>query len=333
MQAPDGNFYGTTGQTDTSNQGNQGTVFKITPAGTLTTLYRFCSQTNCADGKAPEAGLVLATDGNFYGTTYVGGANDSGTVFRITPAGTLTTLYSFCSQRNCTDGLYPYAGLVLSDDREFYGTTLYGGASNACISGCGTIFKITPAGKLTTHSFDKTDGGLPYAGLIQATDGNFYGAAAAGGAHNAGTIFKISPGGTLTTLYSFCSNLGCADGINAYAGLLQATNGTFYATTELGGTSITCTSGCGTVFSLSVGLAPFITFVHAAARIGQSAEILGQNFTGVTSVSFNGTPATFSVRRDTFLTATVPTGATTGYVTVTTPSGSLTSNVQFHVLP
>ena len=159
VQATDGNFYGTT---IAGGASNTGTVFKITPSGTLTTLYSFCSQANCADGTNPRAGLVQAIDGNFYGTTFGGGANDEGTVFKITPSGGLTTLYSFCGQANCADGQHPLAGLIQATDGNFYGTTWYGGANDE-----GTIFKIPPSGALTTlHSFGYLDGGYPYAGLI-----------------------------------------------------------------------------------------------------------------------------------------------------------------------
>jgi len=158
VQATNGDFYGTTG-----GGGPGGTVFKITPSGTLTTLYWFCSQTNCTDGNNPESGLVQATNGDIYGTTYDGGANgDYGTVFRITPGGTLTTLYSFCSQPNCTDGGGPEAGLVQGTDGNLYGTTVYGGAN-----GAGTVFRITPSGTLTTlHSFDGADGAGPSFGAL-----------------------------------------------------------------------------------------------------------------------------------------------------------------------
>jgi len=341
IQAADGNFYGTTNVGGLGPSAG-GTVFKITPGGTLTVLYTFCSQTNCTDGVYPVAGLTQATDTNFYGTTSNGGANvgsgclgvGCGTIFRITSGGTLTTLYSSCAKTSCADGAAPYAGLIQARDGNFYGTTSSGGTNRL-----GTVFKITPAGALTTlHSFciqpACDDGATPYAGLVQATDGNLYGTTLEGGAKGYGTVFKITPSGTLTTLYSFCPQTGCTDGVQPWGGLLQGTDGNFYGTTYHGG-HVICSGGygCGTVFSLSVGLRPFVAFVQAAARVGQTAEILGQGFTGATSVSFNGIPATFTVRRDTFLVATVPAGATTGYVTVTTPSGTLTSNVQFHVLP
>ncbi len=202
VQATDGNFYGTTyaGGTSGNCQGGCGTVFRITPGGTLTTLHSF----DCYDGASPTAALVQGTDGNFYGTTYGGGANQYyGTVFKITPSGTLTSLYSFCAQANCTDGSMPYAGLVQGTDGNFYGTTLEGGANSGCSLGsgtCGTVFKITPGGTLTTlHSFCAqsgcADGGNPYAGLVQASDGNFYGTTFERGANGYGTVFKITPSG------------------------------------------------------------------------------------------------------------------------------------------
>jgi len=233
VQATDGNFYGTT---IFGGASGYGTVFKITASGALTTLHSF----NYTDGVSPEAGLVQASDGNFYGTTSGGGAGIAGTAFQITAAGTLTTLYSFCSQNNCTDGFAPEAGLVQGTDGNFYGTTAGGGTSNNCVEGCGTVFKITPGGTLTTlHGFSGADGANPYAGLVQATDGNFYGT----------TVFKITSGGTLTTLYSFCSQNSCTDGLAPEAGLVQATDGNFYGTTLDGGAI-----GVGTVFKLSVGI-------------------------------------------------------------------------------
>ena len=261
IQATDGNFYGTTwggGVYTNSNciaAGGCGTVFQITPAGTLTTLHSFDS----TDGAHPFAGLIQASDGNFYGTTRFGGAYSNsiscsdkpcGTVFRITPAGVLTTLYSFCAQTGCSDGAQPFAGLIQANDGNFYGTTYYGGTS-----GYGTIFKITPAGVLTTlYTFCTqtgcTDGAMPRAGLMQATDGNLYGTTFGGGANGNGTVFKITTGGTLTMLHSFAST----DGANPYSGLMQATDGNLYGTTYHGGFN-NCTGdpGCGTVFKITPG--------------------------------------------------------------------------------
>ena len=202
VQATDGNFYGTTPTAGANASG--GTVYKITPSGRLTTLYSFCSQSGCTDGAYPNGRLVQATDGNFYGITNGGGAVSSGTVFKITPSGALTTLYSFCAQLVngvCADGSAPEAGLVQASDGDFYGTTSEGGANFY-----GTAFKITPGGALTTlYSFCAqsgcTDGSGPDAGLVQATDGNFYGTTPGGGANNLGTVFKITPGGALTTQF------------------------------------------------------------------------------------------------------------------------------------
>jgi uncharacterized repeat protein (TIGR03803 family) len=247
VQATNGDLYGTTVSGGTSGTNTNGTVFKITPGGTLTTLYSFCSSTNCTDGADPYAGLVQAANGNFYGTTYYGGTNHRGTVFKITQGGTLTTLYSFCSQTNCTDREGPLAGLVQAANGDFYGTTQYAGAN-----GGGTAFKITPGGTLTTlYSFcsqtNCTDGADPYAGLVQAANGDFYGTTYSGGANgNYGTVFKITPGGTLTTLYSFCSQTNCPDGATPQAGLVQAADGDLYGTTVSGGTNTN-----GTVFKIT----------------------------------------------------------------------------------
>jgi len=255
VQATNGNFYGTPlfggASSNCPDTYGCGTVFEVAAAGKLTTLYNFCAQPNCTDGAYPVAGLVQASDGNFYGTTNGGGGNGVGTVFKITPGGTLTRLYSFCSRSACTDGANPGAGLIQAADGNFYGTTYYGGASESCYPGCGTVFKITPRGTLTTlHSFDGTDGANPSGGLIQATDANFYGTTYEGGAKGGGTVFKITAGGTLTTLYSFCVKTNCTDGSGPDGGLVQATNGNFYGTTFGGGANC-APSGCGTVFELT----------------------------------------------------------------------------------
>ena len=122
IQGADGNLYGTTQFGGTGVPGG-GTVFKITLTGALTTLYNFCSQPNCADGQGPEGGLVQATDGNLYGTTSTGGANNWGSLFSVTTGGVLTTIYSFCSQTNCGDGQVPTATLIQATDGNLYGTT------------------------------------------------------------------------------------------------------------------------------------------------------------------------------------------------------------------
>jgi uncharacterized repeat protein (TIGR03803 family) len=247
IEATDGNFYGTT----LNGGATYGTVFQMTPAGELTTLYTFCAQTNCPDGSTPRAALVQGTDGNFYGTTASGGSyNNYGTVFQITSSGTLTTLHRF----DGTDGSGPVAALIQATDGNFYGTTERGGVNNQ-----GTVFRITPGGTLTTlYSFcvsaPCSDGSTP-TGLIQGTDGNFYGITFGGGSTGKGTVFKITAAGALTTLYTFCSQSNCLDG-QGPEGLVQASDGNFYGTTEYGGTSSKCNIpnyiyGCGTVFRMT----------------------------------------------------------------------------------
>jgi len=251
VQGLDGNFYGTTiyggaNGNDICYTFGCGTVFRITPAGALTTLYSFCAQPNCTDGALPYAGLVLGNDGNFYGTTYNGGSTGAcgisgcGTVFKITPAGALSTLYLFCNRRTvCGDGSLPRGSLIEGSDGHLYGTTQDGGTGPACPyssgGGCGTVFKLSTAGKLTTlHSFIISDGANPYAGLVQGTDGNFYGTTT-GGLNGPGTVFKITPTGAFTSLYTFCTEANCADGKLPYSSLIQGTDGNFYGTTLEGG--------------------------------------------------------------------------------------------------
>jgi uncharacterized repeat protein (TIGR03803 family) len=328
VQGTNGKFYGTTSAGGASPYGG-GTVFSITASGTLTTLhsFSFCSQAPCTDGYEPYAALVQGTDGNFYGTTLEGGANSCrdqygscGTVFKITPGGKLTTLHSF----DGTDGWYPDAGLVQATDGDFYGTTEQGGANDD-----GTVFKITASGKLTTlYAFGRGGHGKwPIAGLIQATNGKLYGTTGLGGnssyycGDGCGTVFEITPSGKLTTLHSFDKTDG--DGPRA---LIQDTDGNFYGTTDRGGAH-----GRGTVFSLSVGLGPFIETNPTSGKVGANVRILGSDLTGASSVTFNGTAATFTVKSKSEITTTVPTGATTGTVQVVTPSGTLSSNVPFTV--
>ncbi len=232
-----GNLYGTTGSGGTSFQG---TVFKITPEGILTTLYNFCSQTNCADGAQPFATLVYFA-GDFYGTTTSGGANGDGTIFKITPAGQLTTLYSFCSQVNCTDGYVVY-GAMIEFNGKLWGTTLQGGAN-----GFGTVFAVTTAGKLTTlHSFDAVDGASPWGELLHAANGYFYGTTSGGGTRDDGTVFKMTAAGKLTTIYNFCADTDCPDGVAPLGGLVQGRNGNFYGTTNDGGANFR-----GTIFEIT----------------------------------------------------------------------------------
>lgn len=317
-----GKFYGVT---STGGANNFGTVFSISPSGSFTSLHSFSG----TDGANPVGGgLVLGFDGAFYGVTYDGGVSGVGNIFKITSSGIITNLYNF----DGSAGANPYGPLLLGADGNLYGTTNAGGQFNL-----GTVFQFTQTGILTIlHNFDLTDGASPEAGLVQATDGNLYGTTFFGGAHGEGTIFSITSGGTFATLYSFPSLDGSDPGANPYA-LMQHTNGKFYATTNQGGPSTNCNDigsiGCGAVFSFDVGLGPFVKFVFPSGKVGSVVQILGTALSGASGVSFDGVPASFKVISATFITATVPAGAATGRVTVTTPAGNLTSNVKFKVLP
>jgi uncharacterized repeat protein (TIGR03803 family) len=359
----DGNFYGaaTHGGSD-----GFGTLFKVTPGGAVTTLYNF---TNGADGAYPNSPPIQGLDGNFYGVASSCAGlppgnqcipfDTSGSIYRITPEGAFKVLHTFSG----TDGINPMGQLVQGTDGDLYGTTLDGGAN-----GVGTIFKITTAGDFTLlYTFDGTHGAHPlWSGLTQGYDGNFYGMASQGGSSGAGLLFKITPGGKLTIVYDLADSDCCSDPVG---GVIQATDRNFYGTTvfdgnifritpsgeftdlaDIGGSpqsmmlqhtngilysdnAIGGSADRGYFFSMNVGLAPFVKFLPAARPVGDTVEILGQGFTGATAVSFNGTPASFSVESDTYMTAEVPAAATTGYITVTEPSGTLTSNKIFRVTP
>lgn len=423
-QGRDANLYSTINNNGTKNQG---TVYNITPTGTLNTVYTFCSLTSCADGGGPWGGVTLGFDGNFYGTTQGGGSHAAGTAFKVTPTGTLTTLWNFANgtddsvpvyttlqgqdgnmygvsvgQYNgqygalfkvsasgvfktlrdftyangadpnlptqgtdgnlygttqfggdptckCgvvykataagvitvlhafkgypTDGNRPIGVLVQGPDGNFYGTTYRGGTTN----NNGSVFKITPTGVYTLlYSFKFSSGyldaQLPEAGLTLGTDGNFYGVTTAGGTKNGGAIFKITPAGSESVLYSFCS-ISCYDGFNPATPLVLHTDGKFYGNTS--GNSL----GGSVFYSFNVGFKPLVDLVTWSAKVGKTVEILGQGFTGTKQVRFGATPATFQNVSDTYMTATVPAGATTAAVTVTTFTTSFKSNRTFLVTP
>ncbi len=256
VQGLDGNLYGTTYEGGIAFY--DGTIFKISPAGVFTTVYRFCSQSGCADGSGPAAALIQGKNGNFYGTTKRGGPYGGGTVFEVTPEGALTTLYSFCLTINvyCTDGEHPGAGLIQAANGNFYGTTLYGGAN-----GMGTVFELTPSGSLTVlysfcPQFGCIDGDRPAASLIQAGNGNLYGTTEGGGTNNCpggcGTVFQITPAGAFSTIYTFCPTVGCTGGSIPAAGLIQGTDGYLYGTASQGGNySTQCAYQLGTIFQLT----------------------------------------------------------------------------------
>ncbi|MGA8503015.1 MAG: choice-of-anchor tandem repeat GloVer-containing protein [Candidatus Sulfotelmatobacter sp.] len=314
IEGVDGNFYGTTGGTQGNNGGTDdthGSVYKITPSGVFTTLHTFAG----TDGANPLGPLFQASDGNFYGTTFYGGTSGAGAIFKIGPLGKFEVLFNFGDVPG-----NPFGGLIQGSDGNLYGTT------SGSQSG-GIVFELTPSDKLTVlHNFaGGSDGGDIGAGLVQATDGNFYGTNCIGPlAFAGGVVFRVSSTGGFDDLHQFDGTSGGS----AQDTPFQHTNGQLYGTTAVGGAY-----DRGVFYSLDVGLKPFVSFLPAARPVGGIVQILGQGFTGTASVSFNGTPAGFTVYTDTFLMAKVPAGATTGNITVTEPSGTLTSNKIFRVTP
>jgi uncharacterized repeat protein (TIGR03803 family) len=219
------------------------------------------------------------------------------------------------------DGCYPSSPLVQGKDGNLYGTASSCGENNG-----GTFFKITTGGTFTVlYNFciDCADGRGPAGGFVQALDGNFYGTTDGGLGDQDCTAFTMTPGGILTTLYTFDNPLDIFP-----VGLMQATNGTFYGATYYGGPD-----NVGTIFSLSTGLGPFAQTLPTSGKVGATVVILGNNLTGATSVSFNGKAAAFTVVNDTEIKASVPAGASSGTVTVSTLTGVLSSNVPFGVSP
>jgi uncharacterized repeat protein (TIGR03803 family) len=285
IQASDGNFYGTTkfgGQLGGPNDplGNGlGTVFKITPAGVLTTLHKFVGGNG--DGSRPEGALLRGFDGNFYGTTAAGGPDDLGTVFKMTPGGAVTILSSFTFAQ-FSNGITPTAALIKGADGNYYGTTSGGGAN-----GVGTVFKMTPAGLVSPfYPFDnsKPDNGiLPDAPLLLGNDGHFYGTTPKGGTNNYGTVFHLSSGGVYTTLHSFSAGAN-SDGGGPEGALVEGAPGVFYGTASFGGAK-----GGGVVFKVTSAKA--FTPLHSFTATGEEGQIpLGAliaggdgNFYGITS--------------------------------------------------
>jgi uncharacterized repeat protein (TIGR03803 family) len=207
-QATDGNLYGVTASESGCLTSSCESIVKLTPSGTLTTLHTFCMQDNCPDGEVLAA-LVQGSDGNFYGTTEQYGVTSQGgqgegTAFVITPAGSLTTLYVFCSLSNCADGSNPTPSLVAGSDGNFYGTTEYGGPYESEVDepiNAGTVFELNPTDTSspinTVFAFcppnnNCTAGDQPLAGVAEGSDGSFYGTTFGGGAENGGTIYKLA---------------------------------------------------------------------------------------------------------------------------------------------
>lgn len=324
----DGNLYGTTfgsGYCDTG----YGKFFKITPAGKLTTLHVFQGQPG-NDAGEPSGALTLGANGNFYGTSEVGG-NSGGTVYEITPKGKVTLVYSFSN----TGPMEPVAGVTQGADGKFYGTTYEGGTY-----GEGAIFGLTAAGKIAyLHYFNQSvdHAEFPNFPLTLGTDGNLYAPSLSFymGGYGPESLFEITTKGVYTDLYNLQPG-GCSentpDGCMLSSPLVLHPNGTFYGTAAQGGVYQGEGIGRGVFYSLNTGLKPYIILQFPRGKIGASIGIFGVGLKAATAVSFNGTAAQFKVHSATYLTATIPTGATSGYVAVSTKSGTLNSDVKLTVV-
>jgi len=307
IQGADGSFYGTT----VSGGANyNGTIYRVTSGGALTTLYTFSALTYDpntgrydinSDGASPFGGLIQASDGNFYGTTDEGGAYGYGTVFRITPGGTLTVLYTFTGG---ADGLAPSGSLVQASDGYLYGAT---GT---------TLFRMTLDGTLTTlYTFTGGSDGFSPNSLFQAGDGNLYGTTAYGGANNMGTIFQLTLGGAFTTLYAFSG----PDGQYPIGAFSQAMDGALYGATQNGGQG-----GAGVVYRMT-GLYPLpaLSALSPASRDagapGFTLIVKGASFQPFSQVHFNGTPVSTAYVSSGELKAAIPASliASPGKVPVT----------------
>jgi uncharacterized repeat protein (TIGR03803 family) len=236
--------------------------FSVTASGTFNSLLTF----DGPNGSTSSTPLLQGSDGNFYGTTSLGGANGLGEVFKLTPSGALTDLYDFSG---AGDGVSPTGALVEGGDGSFYGATSANGGISAANGGDGTIFKVTPAGVLTTlYMFTGgNDGSSPW-GLVWGSDGNLYSTTFSGGANGHGTVFQVTPKGSLTTLYSFAG--APADGSGTQAGLVQGSDGNFYGTASGGAGS------AGVVFRLA--MSPALAAPVQVASSVTTADA-GQSFT------------------------------------------------------
>jgi uncharacterized repeat protein (TIGR03803 family) len=257
IQGKDGNLYGTASSGGSSYEG---TIFRSSLAGTLTTVYSFTGSV----GSYPNGGLVQSLNGNLYGTAQQGGANSDGSLFQVTNYTTVSLLHSFAGT---TDGQGPDDSLVLGTDGNFYGTAFEGGAYTY-----GSVFQMLPNGTVNLlHAFTgTTDGANPIAGLIQGSDGNYYGTTTAGGAYGYGTMFKVGTNGALTTLVAF----NYANGAVPDGGIIQANDGNFYGTTTDGGAN-----GFGTVFRFSTnsGLTTLYSFAGADGEFPEASLTQGND--------------------------------------------------------
>ena len=342
VQGTDGNLYGSTAD---HGANGYGVIFKVSTKGKLKVLHSFAG----ADGSVPVAALTQGSDGNFYACTFQGGTNNDGVVFKMSASGKYTLLHNFDTP---SDGSYCFAAMLQATDGNFYGTTNnYGSLQD-------TIYKVTPKGVFSTvYQFDGTSSSVGFGAanaLVQSTDGLLYGATSfsATGVPRNGTIYTLNIGAhTFARLTAQSGIVGASisifgqgfdsssvvafGGVQAPGVVLQ---GTTYITVPvptgaLTG-SVTITTGSNTLTSSQpFKVTPTIkTFAPPQGPVGTAVVISGSGLTQTTKVTFGGVAATvFTVNSDAQITATVPTGAKTGKIAVTTKGGSVTTKTKFTV--
>jgi uncharacterized repeat protein (TIGR03803 family) len=304
----DGSFYGATSYIDNFLLG---AVYRMTPTGGYTALYKFNGKDAATIGYF-ASGLTTAKDGNFYGTTFRGGAG-FGTVYKVTPAGQISAIHKF----DGTHGATAY-NLTQASDGNLYGACTTGGTANF-----GLVYKLTPAGEFTVlHTFTGPDGAAPVAGLVEAKDGYLYGNTKAGGKGGRGVIFRIKPDGSdFVVVYNL--NINMTEGRYCVQGGIQHSNGNLYNVVNEGGTK-----GQGIVYCLDMKT---FSLSPSSGKAGTPVSLSGFNFTGATSVTIGGIAAAFKVDSDQKIMVTVPAGARTGVVKVVTPKVTLTSKTPFQI--
>jgi uncharacterized repeat protein (TIGR03803 family) len=328
-----GDLYGTTQIGGVYNGFyNQGTIFTISTSGAYKVLHVFTgNQGPTVDGANPVAGLTFASNGNFYGTTEYGGTFGDGTVFKMTPSGTVTVLYSFAN--NDPNGMMPKGALVEASNGNLYGTC-YGGGANSR----GTAFRISLSGKFQKiYDFTAATGNLGYdpaAGLIQASDRNLYGTTAFGGPDALGTIYQLTLDGTATLMASFVPS---TTGFFATDQLLQGSDGRLYLTLQYnGGSNGDGVQDQGAISVLDASLASpapiIVTFSPTKGNPGSKVTILGGEFVGTTAVTINGASAAFVVDGSGVITATVPNAPGTGPISISNAGGKTASTKNFTIL-
>jgi uncharacterized repeat protein (TIGR03803 family) len=321
--------------------GGSGTVFEMTPAGKVTFIYEF----DKTHGAGPIGPVIQGTDGNFYGTTSEGGTNGFGVVFKVTPAGVLTVLHDF----NGTDGETPDGGLVQANDGNFYGVASAGGTL-----GFGTIFKMTSTGTFTVlYNFENTYGATPEVTLFQHTNGILYGDTDRGGPNDVGVFYSLNIGAAeFARLQSTSGKVGSSvaifgqgftgtktvsfSGVNATPVSVTDTYLTVNVPSGAKTGTVTVVRPSGSLNSIQqFKVTPTIgSFSPSSGKVGTVVAVNGTGLTQTTKVTFGGVKATtFIVNSDSKVTATVPSGAKTGKITVTTAGGSATSSGTFTVTP